>query len=309
MPTRVKWALGGAAGCVAVLALLWFAAFHVGFFERGDRKVFLSFYSLTYPHYRGRVHDTATWFVSLCDPSHYVYLVVLPVAVALARRRAYDACAVLVLVGGAGATTLVLKHLVPQTQVVSVTDIASVVPYPRFPSGHSTAAMALALSLTFVTPVRLRPVMAGLGAVFAAAVGYSLLTIGSHFPSDVFGGFLVAAAWSLTTVGVLREFERRLGASPRPAPPGPASPGAALPGAASPGPASPITVREALTPPAVALLATLLLAVIVLLSDPQPIVSYLRAHNAMIVGTVVIAALSTTVSTGVLLCVRRDALP
>jgi membrane-associated phospholipid phosphatase len=288
MPTRVKWALGGAAGCVAVLALLWYAAFHVGFFERADRQVFASFYNLTYPHYRGRVHQTATLFVSLCDPSHYVYLVVLPVAVALARRRASDACAVVVLIGGAGATTLVLKHLVPQTAVVSFPDIASVVPYPRFPSGHSTAAMALVLALTFVTPARLRPVVAGLGAVFAAAVGYSLLTIGSHFPTDVFGGFLVAAAWSLLTVGMLREFERRLGAAP--------------------GPASPVTVRDALTPPVVALLAILVLAVIVLLSDPQSIVSYLRAHNAMIVGTVVIAALSTTVSTGVLLCVRRDAM-
>jgi membrane-associated phospholipid phosphatase len=289
MPTRVKWTLGGASGCVVLLGLLWFAAFHVGFFERADRQVFLSFFNLTFPYYRHRVHETATFFVSLCDPSHYVYLAVLPVAVALARRRAYDAGAVLVLVVGAGATTLVLKHLVPQTHVVSFPDLASVVPYPRFPSGHSTAAMALVLALTFVAPGRLRPVVAGLGAVFAAAVGYSLLTIGSHFPSDVFGGFLVAAAWSVLTVGMLREFERRRGGAPSPA--------------------SPITVREALTPSVVALLAILVVAVIVLISDPQSIVSYLGAHNAMIVGTALIAALSTTVSTGVLLCVRRDVMP
>jgi membrane-associated phospholipid phosphatase len=288
MRIHAKWGLGHAGGCLAVLALLWYAAFHVGFFERADRQVFVSFFNLTYPHYRGRVHETATLFVSLCDPSHYVFLVVLPVGVALARRRARDACAVLILVVGAGATTLVLKHLVPQIKVVAFPDIASVVPYPRFPSGHSTAAMALVLALTFVTPARLRPAVAGLGAVFAAAVGYSLLTIGSHFPTDVFGGFLVAAAWCLLTVAVLRELERRRGASPAPA--------------------SPITVREALVPSVVALLAILVLAVTVVLSDPQSIFSYLLAHNAMIVGTAVIAALSTTMSTGVLLCVQRDAM-
>src|SRR5205807_2257475 len=104
-----------------------------------------------------------------------------------------------------------------------------------------------------------------------------------------FGGFLVAAAWSALTAAMLRELEARLGHSPSPA--------------------SPITVRQALVPLAVAVVAILVLAVIVLLGDPQSIVSYLGAHHAMIVGTVVIAALSTTVSTGVLLSVRRDVMP
>lgn len=289
MPTRIKWALGGAGGCLALLAFLWYAAFHVGFIERADRQVFVSFFTLTFPYDRHRVFRTATSLVSLCDPSRFVYLALLPIAIALGRRRAYDAGAVLVLLAGASAATLVLKRLLlPQVQVASFPDIASLVPYPRFPSGHATAAMSLVLALTFVAPTSLRPVAAGLGAVFPAAVGYSLLTIGSHFPSDVLGGFLVAAAWSLLTVGMLRGFERRRGVSPSPT--------------------APITVREALTPLVVALAAMLMLAVIVLLSDPRSIVSYLRPHDAMIVGTAVIAALSAIVSTAVLVCVRRDLL-
>ena len=144
------------------------------------------------------------------------------------------------------------------------------------------------LALTFVAPARLRAVMAGLGAVFAAAVGYSLLTIGSHFPSDVFAGFLVAAIWSLLAAAALLEVERRLGASPKPS--------------------RPISIREALTPPVVALLAILALAAIAVLSDPQAIVSYVRAHYAFTAGAVVIAVLSTAVSTGVVLSVRRDVL-
>jgi hypothetical protein len=191
-----------------------------------------------------------------------------------------------VLVFGAGATAVVLKHLLPQPGSGSFLEFFFPVPYPHFPSGHATAAMALALALTFVAPARLRPVMAGLGAVFAAAVGYSLLTIGSHFPTDVFAGFLVAAAWALVTAAALFEVERRLGTSLNQS--------------------GPISARDALTPPVVALLAILTLAAVVVLSGPQSIVSYMGGHTAFTAGVVVIAALSTAVSTGVELSVRRD---
>jgi hypothetical protein len=132
-------------------------------------------------------------------------------------------------------------------------------------------------------------VAAGLGAVFAATVGYSLLTIGSHYLSDVIAGFLVAATWSLLTAAALFEVERRLGGSPSQI--------------------GPISVRDALTPPVVALLAILALgAIVVVVSDPQLIASYIRAHRAFTAGLIVIAVLSTAVATGVELSVRRDAM-
>ena len=288
MTVRAKWALGLAAGCSVLLALLWYAAFHVGWFERADRQVLGSFYSLIHPHYRHRVHSVAIFLVSLCNLYPYVFLAAVPVLVALLRRRVYDACAVLALIAGAGATTLALKHLLPQDTLVSFMGISFSVPTPRFPSGHATAAMALVLALTIVVPGRLRAVTAGLGAVFAAAVGYSLMTTASHFPSDVFAGFLVAAIWALLAAAALVQIEHRIGAS------------------ADRGP--PVSIREALTPPGVALLAILALTVIAALTDPHSIVSYLRAHTAFTVGAIVIAALSTAVSTGVVLSVRRDVL-
>jgi hypothetical protein len=146
--------------------------------------------------------------------------------------------------------------------------------------------MSLVLALTFVAPARLRPATAGLGAVFAAAVGYSLLTIWSHFPTDVLADFLVAATWSVLTAAGLSEVERRLGTSPSQS--------------------GPISIREALTPPVVALLAILTLAAIGVLSNPQSIVTYVRTHTAFTVGVTAIGVLSTAVSTGVLLSVRRD---
>jgi membrane-associated phospholipid phosphatase len=268
---------------------VYLAAFHVGFLERADRQVFDSFYNLTYPSYRHRVHDTASFLVLLCDPSHFAFLALLPVVVALARRRFCDAGAVLVLLVGAGGTALMLKHVLPQERVLSLDGMTFAIPFARLPSGHSTAAMGLVLALTFVVPTRFRAVTAGLGAVFAAAVGYSLLTIGSHFPSDVFAGFLVAAIWSLLVAGGLFEVEHRLGTSPDQS--------------------RPISIREMLTPPVAALLAILALTVIGVLTNPQSIVSYIREHNAFTAGIVAIAALSTAISTGVVVSARRDAMP
>ena len=286
MPTRAKWAVGSAGGCFAVLGVLWFAAFHIGFVERADNKVFFAFYDLTDLHYRHRIHWTAHVFVAPFNAPHFVVLAVLPVVVALARRRPHDACAALVLVGGACITTLALKRLLPEPHAASFLDITSPVPYPRFPSGHSTAAMALVLAMTLVAPARVRPLIAGLGAVCAAGVGYSLLTLGSHFPSDVFAGFIVAAAWSLLTSGALLSIDRRLGTLPIPS--------------------RPVSLREALASPIAALSASAALAAVVILIDPQSVISYLRAHPVLIVGAFGIAALSTALSTTAVLGVRRD---
>jgi hypothetical protein len=45
------------------------------------------------------------------------------------------------------------------------------------------------------------------GGAFAAAVGYSVIVLAWHFPSDVFGGFLVAGMWTALAVAVLRVVE------------------------------------------------------------------------------------------------------
>lgn len=282
MPIRARWAFGFAGACAALVGLLWVAAFHVGFVERADQKVLFAFYNLTSGYAHHRVHVTAGFLVRLCDPSRFVFLAAVPVGIALARRRAHDAGAALVLLVGAGVTTLVLKHVLPEP----FPSVFSPVPYPRFPSGHSTAAMSLVLALTLVAPARFRPLIAGLGAVFAAAVGYSLLTLGSHYPTDVFGGFLVATTWALLTAGALFAFEGQLGRAARSS--------------------RRLSFQEVVTPPIAALILAAVLATIVVLSDPHGVVSYVGGNTAFIVGAALIAALSTTVATGVVLSVGAE---
>ena len=51
--------------------------------------------------------------------------------------------------------------------------------------------------------------MASIGAVFAVAVGCALLILAWHMPSDVLGGYLVAALWTALAVAALRAADRR----------------------------------------------------------------------------------------------------
>jgi membrane-associated phospholipid phosphatase len=73
-----------------------------------------------------------------------------------------------------------------------------------WPSGHATAAMTLALCAVLVAPYTLRPLVAALGMGFVVAVGVSLLILAWHMPSDVFGGYLLAALWVSLAVAALR---------------------------------------------------------------------------------------------------------
>ena len=154
---------------------------------------------------RPSVHR-AIWLVAhLCDTLPYACAGLLCIGVALARGRGWRALAVAFLLAVTGATTQLLKHALAQPRVEHwlLEQIAS----SSWPSGHSTAAMTLALCAVLVAPPALRGAAAVLGGGFAVAVGYAVLVLGWHYPSDVLGGFLVAGLWTSLAVAVLDRLE------------------------------------------------------------------------------------------------------
>ena len=110
------------------------------------------------------------------------------------------------LAGGAIATAardalvaLVASHLVVQAIKRSVgrprpsrtADFRTLVTEPdrfSFPSGHSAAAMSVAVAYALWFPALAAPLM-----MFAALVGLSRVALGVHYPGDVFVGQLIAA--------------------------------------------------------------------------------------------------------------------
>jgi membrane-associated phospholipid phosphatase len=122
--------------------------------------------------------------------------------VALLRGRPRVAVAVLLLVGATSVSGQLLK---------------AVLAYPRdadlgaaaFPSGHSTAAMTVALCGVLVAPARLRVLAGVLGVAFALGVGFGVISLAWHYPSDVLAGYLLAAGWTFAVVSGLLWLERR----------------------------------------------------------------------------------------------------
>jgi membrane-associated phospholipid phosphatase len=73
-----------------------------------------------------------------------------------------------------------------------------------FPSGHAMGSMTLAWVLCFLAcPTRWRRQVAVGMAVFVAAVGWSRIQLGVHYPSDIAAGWALATAWSVAAWLVL----------------------------------------------------------------------------------------------------------
>ena len=138
------------------------------------------------------------------DPGPYLLIGLALIGVALLRRRVARAAAVVVLLVVTGLTTQVLKASLghPRAGDILGVDLGS------WPSGHSTAAMTLALCAVLVAPRALRGAVAAVGAAFALAVGLGVVVMEWHLPTDVAGGYLVAMGWTLLAVAALRRVER-----------------------------------------------------------------------------------------------------
>jgi membrane-associated phospholipid phosphatase len=191
-----------AALCVAALALVWVVAELVPAAQVRDAVALHDFTRLSGPH----VDSAAKTLLHLLDPLLFTIWGVVLVLFALARGRPRVALAVAFVMALAPFTSEILKPLLAHPHVsIGITQVGPA----SWPSGHATAAAALALCAILVSPYRLRPFVAVLGAAFTLAVGVALLIRAWHMPSDVLGGYLMAALWMALAVAALRASERR----------------------------------------------------------------------------------------------------
>jgi membrane-associated phospholipid phosphatase len=198
MPRRAFHASLAAAGCGFALVAVWALTFDTSGVRWLDAAALQGFVGLRRP----LTEPFAESVAALGDPLPFTLLGAALMALALARGRPRVALAVPVILVGSAMTTQVLKPLLADPRVCQCFADSRVAD-ASWPSGHATAAMALALSAVLVAPPRWRPTAAVLGAGLAVGVAYALLTLGWHYPSDVLGGYLMAALWtSLALAGL-----------------------------------------------------------------------------------------------------------
>ena len=114
--------------------------------------------------------------------------------VALARGRWHLAVGVGAVIAGSNITTQIYKQLIHRPHLIANVD--NLIPFNTLPSGHSTVAASLAAALVLVAPVRLRPIAATLGALYACAIAAMTLAAGWHRPSDAISAFAVVGMWA-----------------------------------------------------------------------------------------------------------------
>jgi membrane-associated phospholipid phosphatase len=187
-----------AAAFAAAAALVWAIAFRTAVGAGVDETTLAGFVGLSGSSSR----TLATAGAHLGDPVPVALFTVGIVSLALVRRRPRLAVTACLVLAGANVTTQVLKVITADPRTVDSAPGAHIAEQ-SWPSGHATASMTVALCLIAAAPPRLRPAAAALGGSFALGVSYSVLLLGWHLPSDVLGGFCVAAAWTLSGLAFL----------------------------------------------------------------------------------------------------------
>ena len=174
--------------CAALAALVRIAAYDIGPLKRADVRLFEAA-RLDW----GGAYRLAQAVISPFDPLPYALVVAAVVAAAVLGGRREQGIAAAVLMLGAAATTQVLKPLLAEQRPQA---FDTWLPPNAWPSGHTTAAAALAFALVLITPPGRRLTVAVVAGGLTVVVGAALIALGSHYPSDVLGGLCVAAGWA-----------------------------------------------------------------------------------------------------------------
>ncbi len=205
MPRNVRGPLLAAGACFAAFALLAYAAYSVGPIEHLDLRVFLHF----------QLEDSSGRFlanvlVHLGDLGPLLVMMAAIVALGLHFGRRREVLAAIAVIVGANLVTQVLKIALEHSRQAtpgggSRSYWAHLLPSSdAFPSGHTTAAAAVAVALLLVVPARYALGAATVGILLVASVAGSVVVSGWHYPSDALGAMLIAAACGFLAIAALR---------------------------------------------------------------------------------------------------------
>jgi undecaprenyl-diphosphatase len=111
------------------------------------------------------------------------------------------ALSIIAIIGSLGLNTI-LKHLFSRVRPELWEHVVREYSF-SFPSGHAMASLTLALIIAYVTRNKhWRHVIALIAVTYVVLIGISRLYLGVHYPSDILGGWLIAAAWVLFVISI-----------------------------------------------------------------------------------------------------------
>jgi undecaprenyl-diphosphatase len=148
------------------------------------------------------LNDVFVWLTKI--GTHGLVWFALAVIVAVLRRTVWPLVLVAIAVLAADAFAGLVKAAVGENRPNEPDPLVTIPHSHSFPSGHSATAFAGATVLSFLVP-RAAPLF----VVLAAAIAYSRLYVGVHFPLDVIGGAAIGVATALLLLAAVRRRSAR----------------------------------------------------------------------------------------------------
>jgi undecaprenyl-diphosphatase len=137
--------------------------------------------------------------------THGLVWLALGLALSVVRRRALPFVLVALAVLASDGLAGLVKAAVGENRPTEPDPLVTIPHSHSFPSGHTATAFAGAMMLSYLVP-RAAPAFFTL----AAAIAYSRLYVGVHFPLDVVGGAVIGVATALLLLAVARRRSGRL---------------------------------------------------------------------------------------------------
>jgi undecaprenyl-diphosphatase len=137
--------------------------------------------------------------------THGLVWLALGLALSVVWRRALPFVLVGLAVLAADGLAALVKAAVGQNRPTEPDPLVTIPHSHSFPSGHTATAFAGAMMLSYLVP-RAAPAFFTL----AAAIAYSRLYVGVHFPLDVVGGAVIGVATALLLLAIARRRSVRL---------------------------------------------------------------------------------------------------
>jgi undecaprenyl-diphosphatase len=131
--------------------------------------------------------------------------IVLALVLALVRRSVWPFLLTAAAVYAAELIADLLKLVVGEKRPTGTHPLVAVPHSNSFPSGHTATAFAGATMLSYFVP-RAAPAL----YLLAAAIGYSRLYLGVHYPLDVLGGAVIGVATALLLLAAVRRRSARV---------------------------------------------------------------------------------------------------
>jgi membrane-associated phospholipid phosphatase len=209
MDRRARTQLALAACCAVLFALVVLAAYVWGPGRSADLAGLTGFVSLN----DGWVQSLTGRLLDFGDPAQVALITLVLFALSVLRGRPRVALGIVALMATTSISSQLLKIALAHPRWAPI--LGHVVGPEALPSGHATAAMALAFAGVLAVPRRARIPAALLGSGLAVAVGASVIAWGWHYPSDVLAGYLLATGWALVIAAALQEADRWLPARDR----------------------------------------------------------------------------------------------